>query len=312
MSLHPQIVLSLKALADANLPAMHTLTPVEARELMTAVTRARGAEGGPIARAEDRVAPGPAGDIPVRVYWPNEAGPLPIVVYFHGGGHVIGSLETHDAIARNVACESGALVVSVDYRMGPEHRFPAAVEDSWAAVLWAAGAAESLGADAGRIAVCGDSAGGNLAAVVALLARDAGGPAIRLQSLVYPVSDYNLQSDSYHAFAEGYGPLTRRAMEWFRSHYLNGPADAEDWRASPIKAASLAGVAPAHVITASHDVLRDDGVRYAAALQAAGVSVRHTEYAGMIHGFFGMIPAIDDAAAAHREVGAELRRAFAA
>ncbi len=311
MKLHPQIEQALQKLAAAGLPAIETLTPAEGRLQMAAVIRARGSVPEPIRRAEAHAAPGPAGDIPLRVYWPDAEGPLAAIVYFHGGGHVIGDLDTHDVICRNLCAGAGALVVSVDYRMGPEHRFPAAVEDSWAAVLWAAEAAESLGADAGRIAVCGDSAGGNLAAVVALLARDAGGPAIRLQSLVYPVSDYNLQSDSYDAFAEGYGPLTRRAMEWFRSHYLNGPADAEDWRASPIKATSLAGVAPAHVITASHDVLRDDGVRYAAALQAAGVPVRHTEYAGMIHGFFGMIPAIDDAAAAHREVGAELRRAFA-
>src|SRR2546429_4128759 len=226
--------------------------------------------------------PGPAGDIRLRLYWPKSAAPVPAIVYFHGGGHVIGSLDTHDLIARNLCAGAEAVVASVDYRMGPEHRFPAAVEDSFAALDWVHRNAKSLGADPDRLGVHGDSAGANLAAVVALLARDAGGPVLRLQSLVYPVADYNLNTPSYEKFATGYGILTREAMAWFRQHYLRSPADAEDWRASPIRASSLAGVAPAIVITAECDVLHDDGQGYAEALRRAGVAVEYREYPGMI------------------------------
>ncbi len=311
MTVHPQIAQALQALAEANLPALETLTPAAARAQMVAMIKARGGVAAPIGRAEERVAPGPGGDIPLRVYWPNAAGPLAMVVYFHGGGHVIGSLDTHDIIARNLCAGAEALVVSVDYRMGPEHRFPAAVEDAWAALRWVVEAAPTLGADAARVAVCGDSAGANLAAVAALMARDAGGPAIRLQALIYPVADYNLTGDSYQRYATGYGVVTRAAMEWFRSHYLPRPGDADDWRASPIKAANLAGVAPAIIVTAECDVLRDDGQSYAEALRAAGAPVEYKEYPGMIHGFFGLAPAVDDAADAQRHVAAALKRALA-
>jgi acetyl esterase len=203
------------------------------------------------------------------------------------------------------------LVASVDYRMGPEHRFPAAVEDSFAALEWVCANAQSLGADPSRMGVHGDSAGANLAAVVALLARDAGHPKLRLQSLVYPVADYSLVGDSYDKYARGCGLLTKGAMVWFRNHYLRSPADAEDWRASPIKAPSLAGVAPAIVVTAECDVLHDEGQRYAEALGRAGVPVEHKNYPGMIHGFFGMMPAVDDAMNAQRTVWAAFQRAFA-
>lgn len=312
MPLHPQIEQVLKAMAEAKLAPVETLTPAAARQQIEAMARARDVAPTPVARIEERLIPGPAAEIRVRLYYPPAASaPLPAIVYFHGGGHVIGSLDTHDAIARNLCAGAGALLVSVDYRMGPEHRFPAAVEDSFAALRWVHAHAASIGADANRLAVGGDSAGANLAAVAAIMARDAGAPRLRLQSLVYPIADYNLVGDSYARYAEGYGILTRRAMEWFRQHYLAAPGEAEDWRASPIKAPSLAGVAPALVVTAECDVLRDDGARYAAALAAAGVAVEHKEYAGMIHGFFGMAPAVDGAAAAQSDVIAALRRAFA-
>jgi acetyl esterase len=246
----------------------------------------------------------------LRLYWPQAAAPVPAIVYYHGGGHVIGSLDTHDFVARNLCSGGRALVVSVDYRMGPEHKFPAAVDDSWAALQWVAANAESLGADPARMGVHGDSAGANLAAVVALLARDAGGPRLRLQSLVYPIADYGMVGDSYEKYADGYGILTRGAMVWFRDHYLRKPEDANDWRASPIKAASLAGAPPAIVITAECDVLHDDGQRYAEALQRAGVPVEYNEFPGMIHAFFGMVPAVDDAMKAQRFVWAAFRRAF--
>src|SRR5438270_182708 len=221
------------------------MTLADPREPVEATVRARKAEPLPVARVEGRMIPGPAGEIRLRLYWPRAAAPVPAIVYYHGGGHVIGSLDTHDFVARNLCSGVGALVASVDYRMGPEHKFPAAVDDSWAALRWIAANAESLGADRGRIGVHGDSAGANLAAVVALLARDAGGPKLRLQSLVYPITDYNLIGDSYQKYARGYGILTKDAMAWFRDHYLRSPQDANDWRASPIKAASLAGAPPA-------------------------------------------------------------------
>ncbi|WP_374448162.1 alpha/beta hydrolase [Stella sp.] len=310
MTLHPQIEEALQKLAAANLPPIHTLSPAEARAQMIAVVRARGSVPEPIRRAEDRTVPGPAGPIPVRLYWPEADGPLPVLVYYHGGGHVIGDLDTHDVICRNLAAGAGALVMAVDYRMGPEHRFPAAVEDCWAALRWIAAEAPALGADPARIAVAGDSAGGNLAAVMALMARDADGLDLRMQVLIYPVADYGLVGESFERFDQGFGPLTRAAMEWFRGHYLRAPADAADWRASPIRAPSLAGLAPAMVVVAGCDVLHDDSVRYAEALRTAGVPVDWRLYPGMIHGFFGMTPMIDDAVAAQRVVTAELRRAF--
>jgi len=310
-NLHPQIQQVLKVMAEMDLKPIEAMSPAEARAQMEATAQSRKAEPLPVDRVEERMIPGPAGNIRLRLYWPKRAVPVPAIVYFHGGGHVIGSLDTHDLIARNLCAGAEALVASVDYRMGPEHRFPAAVEDSFAALEWVHRNAESLGADPDRVGVHGDSAGANLAAVAALLARDAGGPKLRLQSLVYPVADYNLVGDSYERYARDCGLLTKAAMVWFRDHYLREPADADDWRASPIKAASFAGVAPAIVVTAQCDVLHDEGQRYAEALRRAGVPVEYQEYPGMIHGFFGMVPAVDDAMNAQRAVAAAFKRAFA-
>ena len=310
-ALHPQILKALEIMRQIGMKPIEGLTPAEARLQMEETAKSRKAEPLPVARVEDRTIPGPAGAIPVRLYWPDAEGPVPGIAYYHGGGHVIGSLDTHDLIARNLCHGAAALVMSVDYRMGPEHKFPAAVEDSWAALAWLHANAASLGADPERLGVHGDSAGANLAAVVALMARDKGGPRLRLQSLVYPVGDYTLSAPSYDKFGEGYGVLTRAAMEWFQRHYLARPQDAEDWRASPLRAASHAGVAPAIVVTAECDVLHDDGVNYAEALRRAGVAVEYREYPGMIHGFFGMVPGVNDAMAAQRDVAAAFRRAFA-
>jgi acetyl esterase len=310
-SLHPQIVQVLDAMAKAELRPIEAMTPAEARAQMEATARARKAEPLPVARVEERMIPGPAGEIRLRLYWPNAPAPAPAIVYYHGGGHVIGSLDTHDLVARNLCAGVDAVVASVDYRMGPEHKFPAAVEDCVAALSWVHANAASLGIDPGRVGVHGDSAGANLAAVVALTARDAGGPKLRLQSLVYPVGDYTLSGASYNKYAQGYGVLTRDAMAWFARHYLRSPADAEDWRASPIKAASHEGVAPAVVVVAEFDVLHDDGEAYAEALRRAGVPVEYREYPGMIHGFLGMVPVVDDAMNAQRQVWAAFRRAFA-
>lgn len=311
MPVHPQIAKALEALAKAELPPLESLTPEEARAQMEAMSKARGGEPQPIERTEDRTIPGPAGDIPVRIYWPLGGAPNGAVVYYHGGGHVIGSLDTHDRVARNLTAYSGALVVSVDYRMGPEDRFPAPVEDSWAALEWMAEAAPEFGVDPSNLAVAGDSAGANLAAVVAIMARDAGAPLLKFQALIYPVADYTLSSDSYRRYGAGYGILTAEAMKWFQTYYLNSEADADDWRASPLKAESLEGLPRALVITAECDVLHDEGAAYAEALQAAGVPCIHSNYGGMIHAFFGMAPDVDDAVTAQQEVGAAIARAFA-
>jgi acetyl esterase len=309
-SLHPQIREVLRVMAEAKLRPIEEMTPAEAREQIEATARARKAEPLPVAKVVERLIPGPAGEIRLRLYWPSTEGPTPAIVYYHGGGHVIGSLDTHDFVARNLCAGAAAMVASVDYRMGPEHKFPAAVDDSFAALKWVHANAGGFGIDPGRIGVHGDSAGANLAAVVALLARDAGGPSLRLQSLVYPISDYGMTGHSYDRYANGYGILTKNAMAWFRDHYLRGPQDAEDWRASPLKAPSLAGVAPAIVVTAECDVLHDDGQGYAEALRRAGVPVEYREYAGMIHAFFGMVPAVDDAMKAQRAVWAAFKLAF--
>ena len=315
-TLHPQILKAIEAMQRAGLKPIEALSPDEARRQMEETANSRKAEALPVGRVEDRAIPGPAGALRVRLYWPEAGGPeataaVPAIAYYHGGGHVIGSLDTHDLIARNLCHGAGALVVSVDYRMGPEHKFPAAVEDSFAALDWLHANAASLGADPERLGVHGDSAGGNLAAVVALIARDRGGPRLVLQSLVYPVADYTLSAPSYQTYAEGYGLLTRAAMQWFQLHYLRSPAEAEDWRASPLRAPSLAGVAPAIVVTAECDVLHDDGASYAEALRRAGVPVEYREYPGMIHAFFGMVPVVDDAMNAQRAVWDAFKRAFA-
>jgi acetyl esterase len=309
LPVHPQIKLALEALAKADIPPIHTLTAPHAREVMNAMSKARGGQPAPIGRAEDRKVPGSSGDISVRIYWPKANGPHPVFLYFHGGGHVIGDLDTHDIIARNLCGGADVAVVSVDYRLAPEHKFPAAAEDAWAAYQWIRSAPAGLDIDATRLSVGGDSAGGNLAAVVALMARDAGHTSIRLQLLVYPVVDFAMAGASYATYVNGFGVLTADAMKWFCDHYLALREDADDWRASPIKA-NLEGLPPTLIIAAECDVLRDDGVAFAEALRAAGNDVERKEYAGMIHGFFGMTPVIDDAVAAQRYASDALRKAL--
>jgi acetyl esterase len=233
---------------------------------------------------------------------------LPVLVFFHGGGWVVGDIESHDTGCRHLANRAECAVVSVDYRLAPEHKFPAAVEDCLAATAWVAGNAASLGVDAGRLAVGGDSAGGNLAAVVSLLARDHGTPRIGHQLLIYPATDAAMRHDSMARFAEGY-VLTRSTMRWFYEQYLRTLADAADWQASPLAAPDLGGLPPAFVLTAGYDPLCDEGDAYAARLAAAGVSVTHRRFTGQIHGFAlnGKIiraaeTALDEAAAALRAI----------
>ena len=257
--------------------------------------------GPDLAHVTDGAFPGPESSIPIRVYRPADA--RGIIVFYHGGGWVIGDLDTHDEPCRQLAAQSGATVVSVDYRLGPEAKFPAAVVDSYAALEWVASHRNELSNDDAKIAVCGDSAGGNLSAVVCLMARDLGGPAIAGQLLVYPGVDMLADYPSLEANGEGY-VLTRETMNWFRTQYLNELSDAEDWRASPLRAESLAGLPPALVVTAEYDPLRDEGAAYAEALRNAGVEVTHSHYDGMVHIFFQLGPVIDAGARAVAEVAA--------
>ena len=312
MPVHPQIQQVIDALAASDFRPIHELTPTQVRKQYERMIEARGVEPAPVGAIEDRSIPGAGGEIPVRFYRPEiDAGARPGLVYFHGGGHVMGDIDTHDAVARNLCTGAGCVVVSVDYRLAPEHKFPAAAEDALAAVRWCAAHGAEIGIDSGRIAVGGDSAGGNLAAVAALMARNAGEPAIRLQVLVYPVTDYTCETGSYHTYARGYGALEADSMRWFRDHYLRDETDRLDWRAAPLRAGDLSGLAPALVLTAQCDVLHDEGEAYAQRLREAGVDVEYVDCEGMIHGFFTMTPIIDGAVRAQALVCDALKRTFA-
>ena len=311
MPLDPEIQAVLSAMAAMNAPAMSTGTPEAARAAFRFMTvDMRSPESVvPVKETEDVVIPTPDGDLPARIYRPEVAEPAPTIVFIHGGGFVIGDIDTHDNQARSICAGTDSVVVSIDYRLAPEAPWPAAVDDSYAAVCWAADTIDTLGGDADRLAVAGDSAGGNLSAAVALRCRD-NGPGLAGQLLIYPGIDmdpdapYQSRIDN----AEGYF-LTADDMVWFRDHYLGTTTDFADPMMSPIKASNLAGLAPAVVATAEFDPLRDEGNAYAEALRAAGVEVDSRCYDGMIHGFFDMGPfstaaraATDDAIARFRSI----------
>jgi acetyl esterase len=312
MALDPQVQAVLELVAKANRPAYNTLSPKDARQLFIETRPASTPTPPQIGTVRDLTAPGSHGLIPLRLYRPAgvaDATRLPTCIFFHGGGWVIGDVNTHDVLCRQITAASGASVISVDYRLAPEHKFPAAADDSWAATTWIVAHAAELGVDATRLAVGGDSAGGNLAAVVALMARDAGGPALKLQVLIYPVTDVMRETRSYADFSDGY-LLTRDSMRWFIAHYLPSSDEARDWRASPLRAPSLTGLPPALIITAGFDPLRDEGESYAGRLRDAGNMVDYVCYGGMIHGFIGMGKLLDTAERAIAHVGGSLRQAF--
>ncbi|MCU1427959.1 MAG: Esterase/lipase [Actinomycetia bacterium] len=281
----------------------------EARDGLALLTAGGAGAPQPIAYLEDRSVPGLQGDIPVRIYRPSSDDGLPILVWLHGGGWTIGSVDVHDPITRAIANAAACIVVSVDYRLAPEHPFPAGLDDCWAALTWVAEHAGEFGGDPARIAVGGDSAGGNLSAVCALLARDAGGPRLAMQLLVYPATDAASDTESYRTNGEGY-LLELKQMRWFYDCYTRNGGDANDWRISPLRVESVEGVAPALVITAEYDPLRDEGEAYARRLSDAGVPVTLTRYDGMIHAFYGLGETFDDAKRALDETAEALQRAF--
>ena len=300
MALDPQLQPIIDLIGGA-IP-VEDKTPAEVRAMFGAAVVPLDMTG--LASADDITVGGAEGDLPARVYRPAEAaGNGPVIVFFHGGGWVIGSIQSHDNTAGRLAAETGCTVVSVEYRLAPEHKFPAPLEDAYAATAWVAEHAGDLGVDASRLAVAGDSAGGNLAAAVCLLARERGGPALAYQLLIYPVTDITFD---YPSHAEN-GPLnyilSEGAMRWFTEHYIGGVGGA-DWRAAPIQA-DLAGLPPAYVVTAELDPLRDEGVAYAEKLRAAGVPADHIQGAGMCHGFYGF-PA-DESLRVRKEVATAVR-----
>lgn len=309
MPLHPQAKAFLDQLAAAGGPPLNALPVAEARKALGGLFTPEQKEA--IHAVEDRKIPGPEGQrIPVRIYTPSSQGGLPVLVFFHGGGFVLGDLESHDANCRELANKAGCIVVAVDYRLAPEHKFPAAPEDCYAATKWAVLNAAAFGGDPSRIAVGGDSAGGNLAAAVAQMAADRGAPTLTYQLLVYPVTDAASNTPSYRENADGY-LLTHDLMQWFWKQYLATDEDGKNAYASPLQARELRRVAPAYVITAEFDPLRDEGEAYAARLKDAGVPVEAKRYAGAIHGFFSLGHLMDQGKQVVADAAAHLRAAFA-
>ena len=310
MPLDPQVQALLDQMAALNGPPIHTLTPELVRvEIKMQLANAPG-EPEPVAQVVNRTIPGPAGEIPVRIYIPAGSGPFPALVFFHGGGWVICDLDTHDSLCRSLCNGAGCVVVSVDYRLAPEHKFPAAPEDCYTATQWVAGHAAEINAKPGKIAIGGDSAGGNLTAVVAQMVRDQGGPRLALQLLIYPATDFTFDGPSIHENGQDYF-LTIDDMNWFTSYYLNSDADKKNPLASPMQSANLRDLPPALVITAEYDPLRDEGEAYGKRLKEAGVPITLSRYNGVIHGFLSLEPLTEKGKQAREECAQALRAAFA-
>lgn len=312
MSIDPGAQRLLDLWKDSGRPPIEQQTPAEARAAARNSATLMALDPPPVGDVIDAGISTPHGCIPVRVYRPAQPaaeGFLPALLYFHGGGYVIGDLDTHDALCRELAAEGCCAVVSVDYRLAPEHKFPAAVDDAIAAAQWLKMQASELGLDAERLAVGGDSAGGGLAAVLGILSGQQGVPQWRLQALIYPVCDLGMTHDSYRRNGEGY-LLTRATMAYFRDQYLRNPADAEDWRASPLRAPDLRQACPAVIFTAEYDPLCDEGCEFAGRLTDAGVRVTHYHLPGLIHGFVTVSKLIPAASQTVQQIGDAMRSAW--
>lgn len=313
MALDPIMKTFLDQMAADPRPKLEVAGPIVGREMMRALIQLLGARDVPIGKVENTTCPGPGGDIPLRIYSPVASGgdPLPALVYFHGGGFVIGDLETHDGLCRMLANDAGVRVIAVDYRLAPEHKFPAAVEDAFGATQWVEANASDLGIDANRLAVGGDSAGGNLAAVVSQMAKQKGAPAIAYQMLFFPVTEAGGDTKSMRECAEGYF-LERGTMDWFFKSYLGAGVDASDVRISPLLAKDLAGLPPAYVMLAGYDPLHDEGLAYAEKLKKAGVSVTVADYPGLVHDFIFFQAVLPQAPEAMKSASAALKGALSA
>jgi acetyl esterase len=304
--LDPQARALIDLMIERGVPPTHTLTPAQARSFYRDRRGFTQPEPPPMAEVQDLM----AGSVPVRLYRPTATQtPQPVLVYLHGGGWTIGDLDTHDVLCRQLARDGACAVVSVDYRMGPEHRFPVAVEDCVEAFSWVQAQAQALHLDASRMAVGGDSAGGNLAAALCLVQREAGRPMPAFQMLIYPATDMRAVAPSHTTNGQGY-MLTNDSINWYRGNYIADQADWSDWRASPLLASSHAGLPPALVLTAGFDPLRDEGLQYANALSAAGVPTQYVCFERQIHGFITMGRVIEEAHTAVGLCGTALRRAW--
>lgn len=312
-TLHPQARAFLDLIAVTKAPPIQTQSVAMARAMYTRMSQVTQAPSNPALRVTEARAQGRDGELPVRFYRDQgtPAAASPAIMFFHGGGWVLGGLDDYDNFCRDLAAASGCVVASLAYRLAPEHPFPAGLDDCYAATQWAASRAAELGIDPRRIAVAGDSAGGALATAMCRLARDRGGPMLRYQALIYPSTDMTMSSRSQAELAEGY-LLTLEAQRWFGSHYVPAGVDLRDPLLSPLFAQDLAGLPPALVVTAGFDPLRDEGKAYADRLAAAGVAVEHVDYADMIHGFITMTGILDTARAAIRHLGSAIGRALAA
>jgi acetyl esterase len=292
---------------------MYELPPAQAREMFVGLMQLAGPQNVPIGKVANLLAPGPGGEIPLRVYTPVGAGdgPLPTLVFFHGGGFVIGDLDTHDGLCRLIANDANVRVVAVDYRLAPEHKFPAAVDDAYAALTWVAANAEKLGVDASRLAVGGDSAGGNLTAVIAQMAKQKGVPKLAFQLLLFPATHIGSDTQSMRTNAEGYF-LDRPTIDWFFGNYMGKGTDNSDLRLSPLLAKEFSGLPPAYLMTASYDPLHDEGIAYAEKLRAAGVPVTIADYPGFVHDFIYLQAVLPQAPEALRAASMALRSALEA
>lgn len=308
MPLHPKVHALLSAQRLSGAPPTHTLSPEQARAGMRAQVPLVSGPLAELARVDDREIPGRAGKVLLRIYTPIGSGPFAGVVYFHGGGFVLGDLDTHDPLCRQIAARAGAVVCAVQYRLAPEHPFPAAIEDAESAGRWFLAHAEGLGVDARRLFIMGDSAGGTLATVTAMALRDQRSPSVRGQVLIYPITDHvEAGSPSYDAFGEGYG-LTREDMRWFIRHYAGGPAHATDPRVCPLRMPTLRGQPPAFVLTAEYDILRDEGERYVDRLREDGVDVTAERAAGLHHGFIRLLGVLEESGQWIDRIAAWMRR----
>lgn len=309
MPLHPQAATFLDQLSRLKSPPVETLPIDLTRQALILASSVKMAPA-KLARIETRTITGPTGDeLKLRVYWPHGDGPFGACLYFHGGGWVLNNIDTHDDLAQRLAEASGCVFVSVDYRLAPEHKYPSAIEDAYAALKWVVSNSGELQIDPNKIAVCGDSAGGNIAAALCLMTRDRNGPPIAFQALIYPITDCDFSRRSYHENSDGYF-LTTSQMRWFWQHYVSSSEQMQEPYASPLRAKSLKGLPPALILTAEFDPLRDEGEAYGAALGAVGIAVEVHQYHGMIHAFIKRVDQFDAAIQAIRQIGDAMKLAF--
>ena len=307
MPLHPQAAAFLEQSSLLKSPPIEALPIGLTRKALILASTVKMAPA-KLARIETRTITGPDGeDLKVRGYWPHGTGPFGACLYFHGGGWVLNNIDTHDDLVQRLAEASDCVFVSVDYRLAPEHKYPAAIEDAYATLKWVVATAGTLNIDRSKIAVSGDSAGGNIAAALCLMTRDRGGPPIAYQVLIYPITDCDFDRPSYHENADGYF-LTTSQMHWFWQHYVRSPEQMREPYASPQRAESLKGLPPALILTAEFDPLRDEGEAYAEALRAAEVGVEVHRYDGMIHAFIKRVDQFDTALDAIRQIGDALKK----